>query len=87
MEITKSLCLSTAHISEATRDLLQDGEPGFTVWKAEYGFFMSCHPLENGHRLPADLACAMGAALKAECDFLRLDADGPIEEGLATYEW
>ena len=86
MEITQALCLSTAHISQETRDLLGDGEPGFTVWKAEYGFFMPCYPLEHGHRLPADLACAMGAALKADCEFLRLDADGPVTEGLPTYE-
>lgn len=100
MEITKALCLSTAHIEPETAKWL-DGEPSttwnetpmvhelpFTVWRSEYGWFMYAHIIterDGDLIVPPDLLACLGAALAARCDFLRLDADGPTVRELPDY--
>lgn len=101
MEIMKFLCLSTVHIDPETAKWL-DGEPStvwltvptvhdlpFTVWKSEYGYFLSVEILDyrdSDIRVPADLLACLRKASEAGCEWLRLDGDGPAIEGLADYE-
>jgi hypothetical protein len=101
MEITKALCLSTAHIRPATGDWLegknpvpQPGKgsippkPSMTVWTSQYGYFIPLAILdtEDGlERLPGDLAAAMLRASAGGCEFLRLDGDGPEMADLPDY--
>lgn len=96
MEITKALCLSTAHISEVTNEIIQSHlnngrhKLPMTIWHAEYGYFMSAHHAAEDippKEIPADLLRLMCYAKMHECEFLRLDNDGPVEEGIETYEW
>jgi hypothetical protein len=87
MEITKALCLSTAHIKPETAKWLDGGSLPFTVWRSDYGWFMYAGPDRDREGFPADLSACLDAAAEAECDFLRLDGDGPEVDGLETFEW
>jgi hypothetical protein len=91
MEITKALCLSTAHISELTNDKLhrQYLRLPLTKWHhPEYGWFISTHnAMEQEANIPRDLFLLLCRAIMEDCTFLRLDRDGPIVEGIETYEW
>lgn len=101
MEIMKFLCLSTVHIDPETAKWL-DGSPStvwmtvptvhqlpFTVWKSEYGYFLSTTILDSQEHditVPADLLACLRKASEAGCEWLRLDGDGPAVADLPDYE-
>ncbi|MEQ6332988.1 hypothetical protein [Sphingobium sp. MK2] len=91
MEITKALCLSTSHITAATAQSMEEQDSGFpiAVWRGDYGFFVSVHAIsrDGGAGLPGDLIDCMERAVTYDCEFLRLDSDGPVMNGLKTYDW
>lgn len=99
MEITKALCLSTSHITADTAKWL-DREPStfgkplpMTVWKGDYGWFLPCYDADARNQMategsaPEELLALLNRAGEADCEFLRLDADGSQMEGLPTYDW
>jgi hypothetical protein len=95
-EITKALCLSTAHISEKTANKLdstfhQGLRPlEISLWHhREFGYFMPAYPgaEPDSHDLPEDLMACLKLAHMNGCEFLRLDSDGPTVEELPTYDW
>lgn len=91
MEIDTFLTISTAHVSNATREALDNGEMPFTVWSADYGWFLYAKHVENGStsfmaETPADLVAAMRYAVAAGVAWLRFDIDGPEVEGLETFD-
>lgn len=94
MEITKALCLSTMHISQETARWLDERHKTysspFSIWEGEHGYFIPAYPAardEINKDIPADLMRVMCHAVMHECSFVRLDSDGPVEEGIETYEW
>jgi hypothetical protein len=89
MEITKALCLSTVHIRPATSTMLENDDLPLTVWRAGPGFFIpvyAANDVELSEQLPADLVRVMRYAILHECEFVRLDSDGPHVAGIDDYE-
>lgn len=97
MDIERVLTISTAHISEATAELLSI-EPetdmiGISVYcKADYGWFIYIpngliEHYNGGHDVPEDLWRCMCLAYDNSCNWLCLDCDGDEVEELKTYDW
>jgi hypothetical protein len=100
--IRNFLDLSTAHLSEATRDMLDEADfrdGGFCPGgRMSYGWFLyadesskqdgSWYPNEEtrGEDMPADLWRCMAYARAHNCDYVLFDADAPIDPNLPTYE-
>ena len=96
LEISKVLCANTAHISQQTADELIWNRHTFShpIYPKEnncgesYGWFvLTCDLEDEQYNIPDDLWEAMKFAEENGCDWLNLDADGPIVDGLKTYEW
>ena len=86
-EIHKMLTLSTGHITKETSNLLDIDEMETVVYrKDEYGWFVTCWDLDDD-TLPDDLRACAEYAEKNECDWLCLDCDGPVVDGLPVYHW
>lgn len=96
MEINRMLTLSTAHIKESTNNWLEN-EPQYlsplvAYKKDEYSWFiyMSSEIIaltEECEQLPDDLAAILNLARENNCDWMCLDCDGEILEGLPVYDW
>ena len=98
-EIDQMLTISSAHVSQNTRELLDqtvDDEccvPMPPVYeKSGYGWFVACLPDYDNKSLgvtlddyPADLAAAMRLAKEHECLWLCIDYDGPEVNKLKAY--
>ena len=99
-ELEKVLTISTAHITEATSELLDANEARDTVsyTKDEYGWLvyvpeaMAPTPGNNegedpSENRPMDLHACMLFACKLGCTWLMLDRDAEQIDELTTYEW
>jgi hypothetical protein len=83
------LDISSAHISQATRDLLEDRScrqrhPMDAILGCAYGWMI--HVPEEIDNEPTDLKRVLLHAKKAGADYVMLDCDGPVIEELPTYE-
>lgn len=85
--------ISTAHITEADakalKEMVEHWNPALIVYElAEYGWliYVSQFPLLNANISP-ELQHLLEAARAQGCTFLRLDRDGPVIDGLPTFEW
>ena len=97
MEITKMLTISTAHISRDTARKLSDRaycqQMDTAVFeKDRYGWWVYCNSVledDLGGRewVPDDLWRCMELANKNSCEWLCLDSDAQIIEGLPVYDW
>ena len=103
LEIGKLLTISTAHISRETADLLElavkdDTDLSLPVvfTKGEYGYVVHISEELTGDRnadlnlysdTPEDLYKCQKLAVENGCDWLVLDRDGDIADGLPVYEW
>lgn len=92
LKIEKMLTLSTAHIDKETCDILANiaenpDAATFPVYNAgDWGWFIPVNNhIPNGSTRP--LTNCIVAALAAKCDWLCLDADGPVIADIPTYEW
>ena len=95
MDITKMLTISTGHIKESTYKLLENFDnnlfdfPAF--WpKEDYGWFIyvgNILPIESYCDTPDDLKDCMRKAWENDCEWLCLDCDAMVYEGLPTYDW
>lgn len=94
-EISKIMTISTANVSPETREMLdeivknyadgRDPEPDLLVIaKLGYGWFVFAD-IEPPEHTPEDLAMCMNAARQDGCEWLCLDRDGEVLEGLPAY--
>lgn len=92
LEITNLLTISTAHITESTAAFLdnKDREELVVYEKGEFGWFiaLTTYYLEDElKQIPDDLAKIIYFALGANCQWLCLDQDGDVINGLPTFDW
>lgn len=100
LEMHSMLCLSTAHISHETRDMLDvvcdfnatDELSGLAVYeKYGFGWFLpvdaNLQAYDEGDikNMPGDLVEALRFAYRQGADWLMLDCDGPVVEQLKDY--
>lgn len=89
------LSFSTAHVSEITRQLLDESayggserdliHKGISVYeKAEYGWILFL--VSPGDSLPDDLARLVEIAKQEDCDVISLDRDEVEDADLPVYE-
>ena len=92
MEIHQMLCLSTAHLTLTTRELMDtDALPGSIFFpKSQYGWFMYVPEQQLleavSNDLPSDVTDCLSFACKLGMQWLMFDSDGPVFEELALYE-
>lgn len=83
---SKTLTLSTAHITEKDNELLKK-EDTFSVAPFEYGFFLfACSHNENKEYSKA--FCDLLIYAKAmDCQYICLDSDANTIKGLEVFDW
>lgn len=95
LEITKMLTISTAHISEESSEYLENVHDKLVVYdKGDYGWMIViddnikdfCNTIGNSN-IPSDIISCMIFARECGCDWLCLDCDGMVIDGLETYSW
>lgn len=92
LPIYKYLDLSTAHITPET-DRFLDIESQWKlseviVYNKERGYFVHVpEKISELVNVPSDLKNCLKLAQKHGCNWLVLDGDAEIVEGLKTYEW
>jgi hypothetical protein len=82
--------LSSTHVSFETMERLQSGpaENSFgTVAAYPEGVFLYLQTVLIPENLPEDLLALCKWARKRRCNWIRLDADGDLVDGLPTYNW
>lgn len=94
--IVSMLMISTAHITEKTAEIMENGSfENLAVYaKEQYGFFV---PVPAGSllyegsnyqaELPEDLFACLKYAAEQNCCWLMLDRDYETVSGLPTYDW
>lgn len=91
LEITKNLVVSTAHIKWEDNELLScESQPHLIVKHYPEGFFINVvGELDPSACLYYSEAFKNLLTLAKEngCTYLQLDGDGPLIEGLPTFEW
>ena len=90
-EIHKTLMISTAHVRGLDAQRLEDGEHGGVAYTLdEYGFLLWVEKDGEGTSFPP-LSDALRNCIKIAreqgCQYLRLDRDGPVYDGLETFDW
>lgn len=90
--IRKFLDLSTGYLTQATRDMLDDGHGPTPIYPHPegYGWFMWVPEAEGIIELedcPVDLLACLRRARAKGCDYICFDRDGPDDcDGLTWYE-
>ena len=89
MRISKTLELSTAHISYATSLAMDHGD--YRIARYGYGYLVYADPWQIKHRdeseYQSDLLDCIALAIEHNCTYILFDCDEePIEE-LPIYEW
>jgi len=89
--VCKILEVSTAHISEATANLVQCQLASVISFeKGDYGWLVYV-PSEPGREaeegFPPDLRTCMEFARSLDCDWIMFDRDGVVIEALPDYDW
>jgi hypothetical protein len=95
LEISKMLTISTAHITPETYDGIVcayfDGDDEYITYpfylKDGYGWFICTDENYANESNPECIKDCMKFAREHGCDWLCLDSDGPIVDGLPVYEW
>lgn len=89
MNISKTLELSTAHITYETSLAMDHGE--HCIANTGYGYLVFADPWEVKHAAdstcPDDLIACMKLALDNDCTYIIFDCDEPAIEDLPTYDW
>lgn len=94
-EIQRTLVVSTSHISQEDATYLEQAStwPLSVVWlNYEYGWIIYLFKKDDYFQevtqgAPQSIVSLMRLAIQLNCDWLRIDADGPEVPGLPTYEW
>lgn len=92
LEFRKILVLSTSHVTEETKDLLDSDLP-LDQWPVsggpygDYGWFMYAHEDPDDEKIPAELRVVFAFARANGCDNVLFDCDADQVDGLPTYDW
>jgi len=90
-EISKCLEVSTAHISEKDRDLLNENDTfGLVVHQYEYGYLIFTQVNRNNlskEGFSNAFINLITEAVEGGCDWIRLDSINPIYDNLETFDW
>lgn len=92
LEITKMLTLSTAHITDKTKDWLKNKSPdAFEKYlRGEFGWFIFICVEDIDEYLaevPSDLEQVLRFAAAHGCVWVCLDIDGDTVKQLPVYNW
>ncbi len=89
LEISRTLTISTVHISQETARLMDMDAISMGFYsKGESGYHILTVGLENyAGDMPEDMKACVKFAADNNCDWLCLDADGQEVKGLSTYQW
>lgn len=100
-EIQKMLVVSTAHISKDDNFILSTfgdaGGPtclvvdqypyGYIVWVGSYSSDEDYPVQIVNEGMSKEFIALMELAEQLDCEYLKVDADGPIYDDLPTFEW
>lgn len=93
-EIHKTLMVSTGHVTEGDCRRLEDGEAGgISYTLGEYGYLLwipespPAIPATNFAPLSDAVRGCIKLAREQDCQYLRLDRDGPYYDGLERFDW
>ncbi len=88
-EISRTLTISTAHISQGTARLIDMDAINIGFYsRGESGYHITTVGWEEYQdEMPGDMKACVKFAAEHGCDWLCLDADGPVVHGLPTYQW
>lgn len=93
LEINKSLCVGTSHITKEDSNLLFGAEDsvlgsGLCSCSSEYGGFLyTKHDPAYYKNLSNACKTLITLALENDCVYIQFDCDGPVIEGYETFEW
>ena len=101
MGISKMLTVSTAHIRKETAEFIEnvcidntlsklivyDKTAHYNDCSEEYGWFIYCNVNLPDLKVPTDLLKLIKFTKSSGCDWLCLDRDAEIVDGLDFYEW
>ncbi len=82
--VRRFLDVSTAHLPEPLVHNL-DRHPGIRAYENEYGWFMYAHE-GPGEHVPAEVVTLMRFARAHGCDYILLDRDSEIIDGLPSWD-
>jgi hypothetical protein len=83
------LDLSAAHLTTATRELLDDSDPRATpstMLRGPHGWMVHVASDPSLWRWPEDMAGVLAHARSMSCDYILFDADGPILDALPVHD-
>ena len=94
-EIKKVLVISTGHLTEFTNSVMvmEKGEIGLVYYPIEHGYVLILPPKitewlkAEGWTAPRCIVDIVRRAKRLGCDWVRLDCDGEVLDGLTYYEW
>lgn len=94
-EIHRMLVLSTAHIKKSTATDLELASTGIDMVmglpaffkKGALGWFICVDPIDGETWFPDDLLNIIAYSRARGCTWIMLDLDGPVVDGLKTWEW
>lgn len=88
VQIETIYTVSTAHITKETAEWLDTDPEDLVVYRKEdYGWFIAVGGIDDLIGIPGDLVFLIGAAIGADCDWLQIDRDVKVTDGLLTFEW
>jgi hypothetical protein len=83
-EIYRTLTLSTAHITNAVTQFIENED--IASFNSEFGYIIYTE-YSDDLDYPEELKRVLELAREKDCAFLRLDRDGPVIEDLPSYDW
>lgn len=94
LDIRSLIVISTAHVSEATARRLDTTPVEEWPWVggrySSYGWFLYAHDENTAvgdDAIPDDLMAVMKWVFSQGCDYVLLDRDGDVVDGLGIYDW
>lgn len=91
LEFEKNLIVSTGHITESEMNKLGSGETSLACYENEYFTLVYVGEIHVGNPpgddMTPELKKLINLARKNGCQYLKLNRDGPVLEGLKTYDW
>ena len=91
LEFEKNLVVSTCHITETDSEKLfsNDNSSELIVHETEYYFlvYVNADYLSSAKDLSDSFLKLYQLAIDNECDYLKIDRDGPEIKGFQKYDW
>ena len=94
LEIQKVLVVSTAHITYADNIDLSHNPCGLIIDKTDYSFLIYVgkesicdYDQSKNEKISNELRKLIQLAQDNNCDYLKIDRDGPIYSNIKTFDW